>query len=213
MSSARVHQTRTARSPTSRRSRWGLGRRGSARCHASARTDPLGARAGARELHDVPRPARLVGRSHAWNVRMPMLCQRCHVATKHPSSVLRQRRHRDEEEQPDVWTILHELPSEHPRVNHPSGQFLHAVGQLGRTYATTVSRTCVRSLILGDLESLRTHSSGERRHRIHVRRWIGPVVRKRRPRRPRLRSRRADRSESPSRPHRPLRIRSRQLRR
>jgi predicted CXXCH cytochrome family protein len=90
--------------------------------------DVVRTHAGARELHDVPRSARS-SNDRMLNVRMPMLCQRCHVATKHPAVGVRQRRHHDEQEQPHVRPIVRELPLEHPRVQPPVGPILHAVAK------------------------------------------------------------------------------------
>jgi hypothetical protein len=73
-----------------------------------------------RENCDVPRPARVVERSHAV-VRMPMLCQRCHIASKHPRrSTIRTDHH--QQEQPDVRTVVCQHHS-NVRLDHPSGQF------------------------------------------------------------------------------------------
>ena len=57
-----------------------------------------------------------------------MLCQRCHVATRHPGVDLRQRRDHGEQEQPDVRTIVRELPLERPRLEPPVRPVLHAIG-------------------------------------------------------------------------------------
>ena len=64
-------------------------------------------------------------------VRMPMLCQRCHVATRHPVVDLRQRRDHREQEQPDVRTVVRELPFERPRLEPSVGPVLHAVAHGG----------------------------------------------------------------------------------
>ena len=61
-------------------------------------------------------------------VRMPMLCQRCHVATQASRDDLRQQRHHGEQEQPDVRALLRELPLERPRIQPPVWPVLHAVG-------------------------------------------------------------------------------------
>ena len=63
-----------------------------------------------------------------------MLCQRCHVATRHPAIDLRQGRNHHEQEQPHVRTVVRELPLECPRVESPVGPVLHAVA-FGGTHA------------------------------------------------------------------------------
>ena len=92
-----------------------------------ARPDAVGARAGPRELHDLPRPARLVERSHAQRAHADALSA---LSRRDQASGVgvRQRRHHDEQEQPDVRTVVRELPLEHPRVEPPVGPVLHAVG-------------------------------------------------------------------------------------
>ena len=96
-------------------------------CHAEMRgPDLVGTRARARELHDLPRPARVVerpdaGRAHADAVSA--LSRR-----DAPSGVgVRQQRHHREQEQPDVRAIVRELPLERSRVQSPVGPVLHAV--------------------------------------------------------------------------------------
>ncbi len=68
-------------------------------------------------------------------VRMPMLCQRCHVATRHPGDDLRQQRHHREQEQPDVRPVVRELPLEHSRLEPSVGPVLHAVAEAAHAHA------------------------------------------------------------------------------
>ena len=91
-----------------------------------ARTRAVGARARARELHDVPRPARLVERSHAGRPHADAVSA---LPCRHAASGvdLRQQRHHREQEQPDVRPVVRELPLERPRVEPPVGPVLHAV--------------------------------------------------------------------------------------
>ena len=63
-----------------------------------------------------------------WPCGMPMLCQRCHVATRHPAIDLRQQRHHHEQEQPDVRSVVRELPLEHSRLEPSVRPVLHAIG-------------------------------------------------------------------------------------
>ena len=60
-------------------------------------------------------------------VRMPMLCQRCHVATQHPATIYDKDADHHEQEQPDVRPIVRELPLEGPRFEPSVGPVLHAV--------------------------------------------------------------------------------------
>ena len=64
-------------------------------------------------------------------VRMPMLCQRCHVASRHPVVDLRQRGDHDEQEQSHVRPVVRELPLQRPRVEPPVGPVLHAIAPGG----------------------------------------------------------------------------------
>ena len=61
-------------------------------------------------------------------VRMPMLCQRCHIASKPPGDALRQGPDHHQQEQPDVRQIVCELPLRRPWLESPLGPVLHAVG-------------------------------------------------------------------------------------
>ena len=74
-----------------------------------ARADAVRARAGARELHDLPRSARLVERSHAERTHADAVSA---LSRRDQTSVvgLRQRRDHDEQEQPHVRTVVRELP-------------------------------------------------------------------------------------------------------
>ena len=87
-----------------------------------ARADVLGARAGARELHDLPRPARFVERSHAGG-RMPMLCQRCHIATKHPATLYDNAEITTNKSNRMFGRSCVNCHSNVHGSNHPSGQF------------------------------------------------------------------------------------------
>ena len=57
-------------------------------CHAEKRGPvPLGARAGVRQLHDLPRSARQSNNDRMLVAKQPFLCQRCHVTSRHPPTV------------------------------------------------------------------------------------------------------------------------------
>ncbi len=96
-------------------------------CHTEMRgPGAVGARARARELHDVPRPARVVERSHAGRPHadaVPAVPRRDAAS----GVDLRQQRHHGEQEQPDVRPVVRELPFERPRLESPVGPVLHAV--------------------------------------------------------------------------------------
>ena len=143
-------------------------------CHAEMRGPMLWEHAPVRENCTTCHDPHGSSNDRMLNVRMPMLCQRCHVATKHPSSVYDNAAITTNKSNRMFGRSCVNCHSEHPRVEPPLGPVLHAVGQRGRTYATTVSRTCLRSADSGDLDPCARTGSGERRHRIHVRRWIGP---------------------------------------
>ena len=90
--------------------------------YGDARTDALRARAGARELRHLPRPARLVERSHARRPHadaLPALPHRQQAS----GDALRQGPDHHQQEQPDVRTLVRELPLQVHGSNHPSGQF------------------------------------------------------------------------------------------
>ena len=74
-------------------------------------------------------------------VRQPMLCQRCHARLEAPVDDVRQGRDHGQEEQPDVRTIVCQLPLEHPRFESPVRPVLHAIGD-------TVMRAVTPALIL-----------------------------------------------------------------
>ena len=102
----------------------------------------LGARAGARELHHLPRPARIVERPHADRSHADALSALPRRDT--PSVVdLRQGRDHREQEQPDVRPLVCELPFEHSRVEPSIRPVLHA---LARPHATphVCDDVCVR---------------------------------------------------------------------
>ncbi len=93
-------------------------------------------------------------------VRQPMLCQRCHVATRHPVVDLRQQRHHGEQEQPDVRPLVHELPLQHSR-------FESSVGSVLTCDRTTIMRVlaCAVCLADGGDGGRRTPSRRPRLHR------------------------------------------------
>ncbi len=85
-------------------------------CHAEMRGPMLWEHAaGPRELHDVPRSARLVERSHAERTNADAVSALSH---RDQTSLVRVRQcgDHDEQEQSDVRTVVRQLPPEHPRV-------------------------------------------------------------------------------------------------
>ena len=99
-----------------------------------ARADAVGTRARARELHDLPRPARVVERSHAERAHADAVSA---LSRRDPPSGVgvRQQRHHREQEQPDVRAIVRQLPLERSRVQPPVGPVLHAVAAARRRQA------------------------------------------------------------------------------
>ena len=94
-------------------------------------------------------------------VRMPMLCQRCHIASKHPATLYDKDQITDQQEQPDVRQIVRELPLERARLEPPVGPVLHAVA---------VGDCCMRRLALaprslGSASLRRPPRSHRQRHR------------------------------------------------
>ena len=96
-------------------------------CHAEMRGPVLWEHAPVRgELHDLPRSAWFVERSHAERPHahaLPALPRRYAA----PGNHLRQQRGHGEQEQPDVRTVLCELSLEHPWLESPVGSVLHAL--------------------------------------------------------------------------------------
>ena len=110
--------------------------------YGDARTDALRARARARELRHVPRPARILERSHAGRPHadaLPALPHREQAS----GDALRQGPDHHQQEQPDVRPIVRELPLEGPRFEPSVGPVLHAV-----TGDTNMRRLSFISLIL-----------------------------------------------------------------
>ncbi len=96
-------------------------------CHAEMRGPVLWEHAPVRESCTTCHDAHGSSNDRMLAVRMPFLCQRCHVATRHPVEHLRQQCHHHEQEQPDVRAIVHELPPEHPRIQPSVWPVLHAI--------------------------------------------------------------------------------------
>ena len=94
--------------------------------HRDARTDALRARAGARELRDLPRSARILQRPDARGPHADALPALSH-REQAPGDALRQGPDHHQQEQPDVRQIVRELPLERPRLESPLGPVLHAV--------------------------------------------------------------------------------------
>ena len=94
--------------------------------HRDARSDALRARAGARELRDLPRSARVVERSDARRAHADALPALPH-REQPPGDALRQGSDHHQQEQPDVRPVVRELPLEHSRLESPVGPVLHAV--------------------------------------------------------------------------------------
>jgi hypothetical protein len=90
--------------------------------HGDARADAVGARAGARELRDLPRPAWIVERPHAGRAHADAVSA---MPRRQPASLLdlRQRGDHDEQEQSHVRRSCVNCHSNVHGSNHPSGQF------------------------------------------------------------------------------------------
>ncbi len=58
-------------------------------------------------------------------VKTPMLCQRCHVATRHPEHHLRPGA--DQHQRARLRAVVRDVPHELHGSNHPRGQVLHSV--------------------------------------------------------------------------------------
>src|SRR5262249_15206711 len=88
--------------------------------------DAVRARARARELRHVSRPARLVERSHAGRPHADALpaLPHCEQAS---GDALRQGPDHHEQEQSDVRPIVRELPFQYSRLEPSVGPVLHAV--------------------------------------------------------------------------------------
>ncbi len=104
-----------------------------------ARADVVGAHAGARKLHDLSRPARVIERSHVERAHADALSA-LPRGDPAPGVGLRQCRDHDQQEQSHVRTVVRELPLERPRVESPVGSVLHA---LRRWLCDYCSRVCV----------------------------------------------------------------------
>ena len=76
----------------------------------------------------------------------PILCQRCHVATRHPEHHLRRRADRigADAERAHLRAIVRDLPLEHPRLEPPERPALHPVKE-GIMRMSARSRDCARS--------------------------------------------------------------------
>ena len=91
-----------------------------------ARADVVGTHAGARELHDLSRPARFIERSHAERAHADALSALSR-GDEAPGDGVRQRRDHDQQEQSHVRAVVRELPLERPWFESPFGPVLHAV--------------------------------------------------------------------------------------
>ena len=111
-------------------------------CHAEMRGPMLWEHAPVRENCTTCHDPHGSSNDRMLDVRMPMLCQRCHVATQASVVDLRQRRDHGEQEQPDVRPVVRELPLEHPRVESPVRPVLHAVGGGQDICALFLARVC-----------------------------------------------------------------------
>ena len=115
-------------------------------CHAEMRGPTLWEHAPVREnCTHVPRSAWLVERPDARRAHadaLPAVPHRHEASLEH----LRQRRHHREQEQPDVRTIVHELPPEHPRIEPSVRPVLHAIAPRGRH--APLSCSCISSAAL-----------------------------------------------------------------
>ena len=98
-------------------------------------------------------------------VRQPMVCQRCHAAHEASVDDLRHGRDHGQEEQPDVRTVVCQLPLGDSRFESPFRAVLHAVG-------TRLMRSLNSALILivALLPPRRYPGSSRRRRRRHPRR-------------------------------------------
>ena len=90
--------------------------------------DVVGTHAGARELHDVSRPARFIERSHAERAHADALSA-LPRGDQAPGDGARQRRDYDQQEQSHVRTVVRELPLERSWLESPLGPVLHALGR------------------------------------------------------------------------------------
>ena len=64
-------------------------------------------------------------------VRMPMLCQRCHVATRHPATIYDNNAITINKSNRMFGTVVRELSFERPRLESPVGTVLHALARGG----------------------------------------------------------------------------------
>ena len=72
-------------------------------------------------------------------VRMPMLCQRCHIASQASGDALRQGPDHHQQEQPDVRPVVRELPLERAWLEPSVRAVLHAVRREDQMRSITVS--------------------------------------------------------------------------
>ena len=96
-------------------------------CHAEMRGPVLWEHAPVRENCATCHDPHGSSNDRMLTVRMPMLCQRCHVATRHPATIYDNNWRSRKQEQPDVRPIVRQLSFERARLEPSLGPVLHAL--------------------------------------------------------------------------------------